>query len=30
MGIISRSCDVDFGQVGSRRLSGNKMDSNGG
>jgi len=29
MGIISRSCDVDFGQVGSRRLGGNRMDSSG-
>jgi hypothetical protein len=30
MGIISRSCDVDFGQVGSRKLGGNRMDSSGG
>jgi hypothetical protein len=30
MEIINRSCDVDFGQVGSRKLSRNKMDSSGG
>jgi hypothetical protein len=30
MGIISRSSDVDFGQVGSRRLSRNRVDSSGG
>jgi hypothetical protein len=30
MGIVSRSCDVYFGQVGQRRLSRNKVDSSGG
>jgi hypothetical protein len=30
MGIINRSRDVDFGQVGSKRLSKIKVDSSGG
>jgi hypothetical protein len=30
MGIISGSCDVDFGQVGSRRFGRKRMDNSGG
>jgi len=30
MEIINRSCDVDFGQVGLRKLNRNRVDSGGG